>query len=123
VLRTHIASYCATQRICHGLTNENTGKLLTERLETTLNDPLSTILSIPPSYVVNCFIRGDDKSQGAFRLFFYRTLSVQFCRIADDETLLTWINNILNELKTHDTGTWMGNLRLDWPTNEIEDVC
>ena len=107
----------------HELINEDSGKLLAEKLESMINDPLPTILLISPDYIAKCFIRGNGKSQNALHRFFQRTLSVRFCRIEDNEELLTWLNSILVELKTLDTGTRMGNLRLDWLTNDIEGIC
>lgn len=107
----------------HELINEDSGKLLAEKLEAMLNDPLPTILSIPPDYIASCFICGNAISQNALHQFFQRTLSVQFRRIEDDEELLVWLNNVLGELKTREIGTRMGRLRLGWLTDDIEGIC
>jgi len=102
--------------------NEESGKRLADEMQTRLNEPLTTLTLIPPTYVAECFFRGNGNSQYELHRFFRGVLGSQFGRASDSEPFSEWLNDIVCELKRRKADSRMGNIRREWLISDVSDI-
>ena len=100
----------------------DSGERLADQMKKKLDDPLPMLTTIPPTYVVECFFRGNGSSQNALHEFFGGTLRREFGRISDTESLTTWLQNIIELLDVQEAESRTGRMRKVWLKQNLLDV-
>lgn len=91
-------------------------------MQTRLNEPLTTLTLIPPTYVAECFFRGNGNSQYELHRFFRGVLGSQFGRVSDSDSFLKWLNGIAYEMKNRKANSRMGDVRRKWLISDVSDI-
>lgn len=91
-------------------------------MRTRLNEPLTTLTLIPPTYVAECFFQGDGNSQYELHRFFRGVLGSQFGRVSDSDSFLKWLNGIAYEMKNRKANSRMGDVRREWLLFDVSDI-
>lgn len=105
-----------------GSIDPESGKRLADEMQARLNEPLTTLTLIPPTYVAECFFRGNGDSQYELHRFFRKVLGSQFGRVSDSEPLSKWLDSIACELKSRKADSRMGNVRRDLLISDVSDI-
>ena len=105
-----------------GSIDPESGKRLADEMQTRLNEPLTTLTLIPPTYVAECFFRGNGDSQYELHRFFRKVLGSQFGRVSDSEPFSKWLDSIACELKSRKADSRMGNVRRDLLISDVSDI-
>lgn len=79
-------------------------------------------LYVTPTYVAECFFRGNGDSQYELHRFFKNVLGSQFGRVSDSEPFSKWLDNIACELKSRKADSRMGNVRRDLLISDVSDI-
>ena len=98
------------------------GKRLADEMQTRLNEPLTTLTLIPPTYVAECFFQGNGNSQYELHRFFRGVLGSQFGRVSDSESFSKWLNDIARELTSRKANSQMGTVRQKWLISDVSDI-
>ncbi len=101
---------------------EDSGVRLVAEMEKRLDDPLPTLVSIPPAHVAACFFRGNASSQYALHEFFNITLREKFGRISDMDSLAVWLDSISTTLNGQKAASRMGRQRQEWLIRDLSDI-
>lgn len=98
------------------------GKRLADEMQTRLNEPLTTLTLIPPTYVAECFFQGNGNSQYELHRFFRGVLGSQFGRVSDSAPFSEWLFDIARELKSRKANSRMGTVRQKWLISDVSDI-
>ena len=91
-------------------------------MQTRLNEPLTTLTLIPPTYVAECFFQGNGNSQYELHRFVRGVLGSQFGRVSDFESFSEWLFDIARELKSRKVNSRMGAVRQKWLISDVSDI-
>lgn len=91
-------------------------------MQTRLNEPLTTLTLIPPTYVAECFFQGNGNSQYELHRFVRGVLGSQFGRVSDFESFSEWLFDIACEMKNRKANSRMGDVRREWLLFDVSDI-